>query len=169
MKSSLKTLTVMTVLVLSVGSDQMLKQVAKTFLQYSQPISFLNDLVRLQYAENRGIMLSIGSALSPAVRFWVFTVTVGLLLFGMLAYMLLNAEMDRMQTVAWSLIVSGGLGNLIDRVMRNGIVIDFVSIGIDVIRTAVFNLADVLVFAGVFLLLIHGRKKDGESSVEERS
>ena len=49
--------------------------------------------------------------------------------------------------------------NLIDRLLRNGAVIDFVSVGFDGIRTAVFNLADVLVFAGVFLLLIHGRRK----------
>ncbi len=149
------------VLVLSIGSDQILKHVAKTFLRYSPPVSFLNDFVRLQYAENRGIMLSIGATLSADVRFWIFTVAVGLLLMGMIAYVVWSKEMDRAQTIAWSLVVSGGLGNLVDRLLRSGAVIDFVSIGVSVIRTAVFNLADVLVFAGVFLLLIHGRKKGG--------
>lgn len=149
----------MTVLVLSIGCDQLLKQVAKTFLQFSPPISLLNDVVRLQYAENRGIMLSIGASLAPEMRFWIFTVALGLLLLAMLVYVLWRREMDRMQTVAWALIVSGGLGNLIDRITKDGAVIDFISIGFSVVRTAVFNLADTLVFAGVFLLLMHGMKK----------
>ena len=153
----------MTVLALSIGCDQLLKQVARTFLQYSPPISFLNDIARLQYAENRGIMLSIGASLSPEMRFWIFIVAVGLLLMAMLAYILWSPEMDRTQTVAWALIVSGGLGNLIDRITKNGAVIDFISIGFGVIRTAVFNLADALVFAGLFLLLIHRHRNNGSS------
>jgi signal peptidase II len=88
---------------------------------------------------------------------------------AMLAYVLLSREMDRMQTVAWALIVSGGLGNLIDRITRDGAVIDFISIGFGVVRTAVFNLADALVFAGVFLLLVHNRKKHKEIQIEERN
>jgi signal peptidase II len=158
MRSPSKIAAIVTVLALSIGCDQVLKGVARTFLQYSPPISFLNDFVRLQYAENKGIMLSIGASLSVEMRFWIFIVAVGLLLMAMLMYVLWSREMDCMQTVAWALIVSGGLGNLLDRITRGGAVIDFISIGFGVIRTAVFNLADVLVFAGAFLLLIHKRK-----------
>jgi len=163
MRSPSKIAAIVTVLTLSIGCDQLLKGVARAFLQYSPPISFLNDFVRLQYAENKGIMLSIGASLSPEMRFWIFIIAVGLLLMAMLTYVLWNREMDRMQTVAWALIVSGGLANLIDRVTRNGAVIDFISIGFGFIRTAVFNLADALVFAGVFLLLIHTHRNNGRS------
>ncbi len=170
MKTSQRITIITSVLVVAIGCDQLLKQIARSLLQFQLPISLLDDFVRLQYAENRGIMLSIGAALSPEVRFWIFTVVVGLLLIGMLVYAFLNRSLDRLQTVAWSLIVSGGLGNLIDRMFREGVVIDFVSIGFGVVRTAVFNLADVLVFAGVFLLLIHhgsGQEKPkGEHSEE---
>ncbi len=162
MKTSSRILTVLTVLVLSIGCDQLLKQVAGAFLRYSPPISIFNDFILLQYAENKGVMLSIGAALSPEARFWIFIVAVGLLLMALLVYILVSKELDRMQAVAWTLIVSGGFGNLIDRVMRHGVVIDFVSVGFSMIRTAVFNLADVLVFAGVFFLLIHGRKRRGD-------
>lgn len=161
MKPSSRILTVLTVLALSVGSDQLLKQVARTFLRYSPSISIFNDFILLQYAENRGVMLSIGAALSPEARFWIFIVAVGFLLLALLVYILVSKELDRMQAVAWTLIVSGGFGNLIDRMMRDGVVIDFVSVGFSMIRTAVFNLADLLVFVGVFLLLIHGKgRKD---------
>jgi signal peptidase II len=167
MKTSLKMMTLVTVLVLSIGCDQLVKQVARSFLQYSPPLSYFGDVVRLQYAENRGIMLSIGAMLSPDVRFWIFTVGVGLLLMAMLAYVLWSGEMERLQTIAWSLIVSGGFGNLIDRVIRDGVVIDYISIGLGVVRTAVFNLADVLVFAGVFLLLIYRKRKGGIGNAKE--
>jgi signal peptidase II len=165
MRSQSKIAAIVTVLALSIGCDQLLKGVARTFLQYTPPISFLKDFVRLQYAENKGIMLSIGASLSAEMRFWIFIVAVGLMLMAMLAYVFWSREMDRMLTVAWALIVSGGLGNLLDRITRDGAVIDFISIGFGVIRTAVFNLADALVFAGVFLLLIHRRKAGNSKSL----
>lgn len=161
MKLPSRIAAVSTVLALSIGSDQAAKHIARVLLHDRFPVSLLHDCVRFQYAENPGIMLSIGAALSPAARFWIFVVALGLLLISMLVYVLLSKELDRMQTVAWSLIVSGGLGNLVDRLTRNGVVIDYVSIGVGIVRTAVFNIADVLVFAGVFLLLVHGTRKDG--------
>lgn len=164
MKTSSRIATITSVLLLSIGCDRAFKQIARVYLQDSLPVSLLHDCIRLQYAENRGIMLSIGAALSPAARFWIFIVAVGLLLTVMLIYALWSKEMDRGQTMAWSLIVSGGLGNLLDRVMQNGVVVDYISIGVGVIRTAVFNLADLLVFAGVVLLLIHGTKKGGTAA-----
>lgn len=158
---------IITVLLISIGSDQVVKHVATAFLKDALPISFLSDFVRLQYAENRGIMLSIGATLSPAARFWIFVIVVGLLLVAMVAYLLWTRELDRTQVIAWSLIVSGGLGNLIDRITRDGVVIDYISVGLGIVRTAVFNLADLLVFVGVFLLLLHGRKKERMTEPKE--
>ena len=159
MKLSDKITSVTTILTVCIGSDQLLKQVAKSILEYSPPISFLDDVVRFQYAENRGMMLSIGATLPPGVRFWVFVIAVGVLLAGMLVYVLWKGDMERLQTVSWSLIVSGGFSNLIDRILRNGVVIDYVSVGFGDVRTAVFNLADVLVFVGVFVIVIQRRGK----------
>ena len=169
MKSSSRITRVVTVLILSIGSDQVLKELARAFLRFSAPISYLNDFIRMEYAENRGVMLSIGAALSPELRFWIFVVVVGLLLFGMLGYVLWNRAIDPMQTVAWSLLVSGGLGNLVDRVFRGGAVVDYVSVGIGMVRTAVFNLADLLVFTGVFILLIHKTKKNRSTELDKPS
>jgi signal peptidase II len=167
MKSYSKVARVATVLILSIGCDQVLKELARAFLRFSPPTSYLNDFIRMEYAENRGVMLSIGAALSQELRFWIFTVVVGLLLVGMLAYILWNREFDPTQTIAWSLLVSGGLGNLVDRVLRHGVVVDYVSVGIGMIRTAVFNLADVLVFVGVFILLIHKTRKNQPSELDK--
>jgi signal peptidase II len=169
MRRSTRVTTILAILVFSTVCDQILKLVARSTLQYSPAISFLDDFVRLVYAENRGIMLSVGATLSPEVRFWVFGVLVGLLLGSLLAYVLWNHEMGRTHTIAWTLIVSGGLGNLFDRLTKNGVVIDFVSIGFGVVRTAVFNLADLLVFAGVLLLLMHRHKDNADSQSQHEA
>lgn len=55
--------------------------------------------------------------------------------------------------LAYALLLAGGLGNLIDRVMYGGYVVDFINIGIGPLRTGVFNVADVVVVAGALLLL----------------
>jgi signal peptidase II len=154
-----KRATIAAILLISIGCDQLLKYVAGVHLRDSLPVSLLGDFVRLQYAENKGVMLSMGASLSPELRFWAFIVVVGVLLMGMLAYVIWSHEMGRMQVIAWTLVVSGGLGNLIDRLARDGVVIDYISIGVGVVRTAVFNLADALVFVGVALLLLQSRKK----------
>jgi len=154
MKSYQRTLLVVLVVLTSVGCDQTAKFVAKKALEFSLPISLLGDFVRLQYVENPGILLSIGSDLPEGVRFWLFSVVAGIGSFGIFAYVLLNPKLTPRQVVAWSLLCSGGLGNLIDRIFRDGIVIDFVSVGIGEFRTAVFNVADVAVFTGVALVIL---------------
>ena len=160
---------VVTILILSIGSDQILKELARALLRFSPSISYLNDFVRLEYAENRGVMLSIGAGLSPEVRFWIFTIAVGLLLMGMLVYIIWSRDIDPTQTTAWSLLVSGGLGNLLDRLLRGGVVVDYISIGVGPLRTAVFNLADALVFVGVFILLIHRTRKNQSPKTQKPS
>ncbi|MGC4095906.1 MAG: signal peptidase II [Nitrospira sp.] len=57
-------------------------------------------------------------------------------------------------TIAWILILSGGAGNLLDRVLHDGHVIDFMNLGIGSLRTGIFNVADVYITTGVLLLII---------------
>ena len=48
---------------------------------------------------------------------------------------------------------SGGISNMIDRVL-SGAVIDFMNIGIGNLRTGIFNVADMAIMAGLFLVVI---------------
>ena len=56
--------------------------------------------------------------------------------------------------MAFALVIGGGVGNLIDRIFNNGLVVDFIDFRI--IHFAIFNFADIcaVVGAGMLLLLV---------------
>lgn len=52
------------------------------------------------------------------------------------------------------LALGGAIGNLIDRVRFDGLVIDFMNLGIGPLRTGIFNVADVAISVGAVLLIL---------------
>jgi signal peptidase II len=150
---------VLVVLILSlcVGCDQTTKIVAKEYLALSQQISFVGDTFRFQYTENPGAFLSFGSTFSPELRFWVLTVVVSLILAGILVFVLFSKDLHITTIVALSLILGGGSSNLIDRWFHNGVVVDFMNIGLGEIRTGIFNFADVFIMVGFGLFVLMRR------------
>ena len=136
-----------------VGCDQATKAVAKVHLQGSDTRSFVGDTFRLQYAENKGAFLGMGASLPEGVRTAVFTFGVGAVLVGFFGYLLLVPGIPQSTTVALSLVVGGGLGNLIDRIVYGGYVVDFLNIGLGSLRTGIFNVADVSIMAGGIFLI----------------
>jgi signal peptidase II len=141
------------VLALCVGCDQAAKIVARVELSNSDPVSFMNGLVRFEYAENSGAFLSLGSRLPPQARFFFLVVMVGGLLSVGLGLTIFSDRLSLRQKAVLALAVGGGLGNLIDRV-ANGVVVDFMSLGIGNLRTGIFNLADVAIMAGMIGVLL---------------
>ncbi len=137
-----------------VGCDRVTKDMARERLEPGMRHALLGGVFRLQYEENRGGMLSLGSDLTPDARFWLFTVSVGTLLTMLLLYATFNPEMPWQDRAAISLVAGGGIGNLIDRLAYDGAVIDFLNVGIGGLRTAIFNLADVAVLLGATALVM---------------
>jgi len=139
-----------------VGCDQAAKLVARAELSHSDPISYLNGVVRFEYAENAGAFLSLGSRLPQQARFFFLVVMVGGLLTIGLGLTIFSDRLNLRQKAVLALAVGGGLGNLIDRI-ANGAVVDFMSLGIGNLRTGIFNLADVAIMVGmVGVLLLTG-------------
>jgi signal peptidase II len=136
----------------TVGCDQITKAVAKEILQFSEPLVFLKGTFWLIYSENSGAFMSLGSELSDGLRFFLFTVLVGIFL-SVAAIYLLRKTIDLWSTVAYALLIGGGIGNLIDR-MTNGQVVDFMHLGIGDIRTGIFNMADVFILSAVAILFV---------------
>lgn len=138
--------------------DQATKLVAIATLRDAPPIIFAGDLFRLQYAENKGAFLSLGANLSDGARFWLLTVF-NCAIIALMSYLLIFRRPPHAAvTLALACIVAGGVGNLIDRMFRGGIVVDFMNVGIGGLRSGIFNVADLAIVAGFLLFVAFGHR-----------
>lgn len=163
-----KTFLVLALLVATVGLDQITKVIARNQLEAQPPMTLFGGIVRLYYVENVGAFLGLGSGLSDPARFWLFIVIVGGFLIGLFLYTLLGGKLSLIEVIALSLILGGGLGNLIDRLLYD-YVIDFMVVGIGALRTGVFNVADVAITAGVGLLFWRSLRPPHRQELQTRS
>lgn len=163
-----KRFLIVTLLLATVGLDRITKVIARDRLESAPPISLFGGIVRLDYVENPGAFLGLGSGLSETTRFWIFSVLVGGFLVGLFLYVLINRRLSVIEVAAFSLILGGGLGNLIDRVLYD-YVIDFLVVGIGRLRTGVFNVADLAITAGVGLLFLRQVRSARRQELQSRS
>jgi len=148
------------IVLLVIVVDQVTKALARAWLALRPPLIFGEEIVtdglaRLTYFENPGAFLGLGADLPPVLRFWIFTVVAVLLLTGLVIYAWrASAQTSTLMLVGISLLVAGGLGNLIDRIVNDGRVVDFMLVGIGWLRTGVFNVADMALTAGVVISVV---------------
>jgi signal peptidase II len=139
----------------SIVLDQATKRIAMDSLRYRPPLSFLANMFRLEYSENPGAFLSLGSSLPDGVRFWLLNVGVAIALLSLFIYVVFYSSAGIKQSIGMILLVSGGLSNLLDRMFRtSGRVVDFMNMGIGDLRTGIFNVADMLIMLGVGLVVL---------------
>jgi signal peptidase II len=145
-----RALYILMILAGTVISDQVTKKIAQEYLQNSKTISFFHNLFVLTYAENTGGFLGMGATVNEEVRFWIFSVAVSLFLLAMFFYLIFSKTFSIRQTLMLAMVLGGGIGNLIDRLMYNGRVIDFMNFGIGPLRTGILNMADIYITFGRF-------------------
>jgi signal peptidase II len=153
----MKILLILLVFFPLVGCDRYTKVQAVSQLKGQEPLSFLNGFFSLTYHENTGGMLSLGADLSDELRVILFTFLVGVVLVGGLIYMLVK-PMDKYSFTVGLLILAGGFGNLYDRAVNHGRVVDFMLLQIGPVKTGVFNVADIAIMAGLFGFLFFSSK-----------
>ena len=128
--------------------DQLTKLLSVAFLKPLTTVPIIRDALHLTYVENRGAAFGM-----LAEHRWVFMVisTVTILAVAIALY---AGQVEGMRYgVCLAMIVSGGIGNMIDRIAL-GYVVDFIDFRL--INFAVFNGADafVCVGAGVMILFL---------------
>ena len=133
------------------GCDRVTKHLAVTTLAGSPSLSFLADTLRLDYHENPGAFLGVGSTWRPELRSGLFLIGNAFFLLAT-AVVAIRFRWSRLAKVGLLLFLSGGASNLIDR-LAFGSVIDFLNVGLGPFRTGIFNVADVAIMAGVAILL----------------
>lgn len=144
------------ILITVVAVDQWTKVLAVQYLAGKPAIVYLGGLFQLVYAENPGAFLGMGGGLSRGLRFVIFGLFV-LAGLSVLLWSLIKNKMTLVDLYAYSFILAGGIGNVIDRLTHdNGHVIDFMFMDFQIApfaRTGVFNVADVAIVIGFFIAL----------------
>ena len=157
MQSIRRFIVVMLTLSCCVGCDQASKSAARSLLHSGVTESLFSDSLRLQLMENPGSFLSLGASLPEQLRFTLFTAAVAVILVALVCAALFARRLNTLRFVALALVAGGGISNLIDRLLYDGRVTDFLNVGIGSLRTGIFNLADMAILAGALLLVLKGR------------
>lgn len=150
---TLRTLTIFSLLILNIGCDQVSKKMVRSRLDYYEQISLVNNYLTLTKVENSGAFLSLGSGLPHHPRTMLLTVLPLLVLMGALGYLIFKRSLSNLKAVGLCSIVGGGIGNIYDRILY-GSVTDFLHIDFVVFQTGIFNLADVSIMIGTFLIFM---------------
>ena len=132
----------------TVGCDQTTKHIARSKLEERGFIIFPGGFGEFRLAENPGSFLSLGDSLPNTVRITIFTIGAGIGLFGLLAYLVFGGRLNWLFFIGLGMICAGGMSNWIDRILRHGLVSDFIFICIGPFHTGVFNVADVVIMIG---------------------
>ncbi|MCX7883189.1 MAG: signal peptidase II [Brevinematales bacterium] len=156
------------VVLLALATDQLTKALAKAYLAPGEVFHVVGDIFVLLYAENEGAFLGLGASLPPVIRTWVLVIFPTLLLvvfvFGLF---LREKNPSLLHVLTMASIVGGGISNLLDRILYNGRVIDFMNFGIGpVFRTGILNVADLWITFGAIILILWGGKEHKASSKE---
>lgn len=135
-----------------VGVDQWIKYWAVHTLQEQGSIPFLHignvDIMNLTYLENSGAAFSSFSGMR-----WLLIILTALLMVLCAIVMIRYHKRSKFMCITLAMILAGGLGNLIDRIFRNGLVVDYFDVKL--FHFAVFNFADCCVVVGVFLMALY--------------
>jgi len=131
--------------------DQWTKLLVDSRFQLYESVPLIDNFLSLTYVRNKGAAFGILSDSAIRIPFFITVSTVALI--GILWYLRKINVDQKLQQWAMSLIFSGALGNLIDRI-RLGEVIDFIDAHWYLHHWPAFNVADSAITIGVALLLI---------------
>lgn len=159
----LQVITVMSIAVL-VSLDQIIKLLVIKYLEPIGSLPLIDGFIQLNYAENTGAAFGSFSDYT-----WILSVFTLAVIVAGLVWLLKGKVKFGVEYVCITLILAGGLGNLIDRISR-GFVVDYIEpLFIDF---AIFNFADILVTCSAVVLIIwmfYGIYKDVKKEKEKKN
>lgn len=147
-----------------VGIDQLTKWLAVNYVKPEGTINLISfgdkEWLNLTYQQNTGAAFSI---LRDKQLFLIILTSIVIL--GVIILMLTKRVKKPVYVWSFSLIIAGGIGNLIDRI-AHGYVVDFIDFRI--IKFAVFNFADICAVVGTIILVLFYFADEIKNSKEKK-
>ena len=132
--------------------DQLVKAYVVQNIALGEVKTWIPNFVSLTYLQNRGAAFSMLQD-----QQWFFTVITLVVMAGAIWYLHKHLDDSLWTVLGLMLIISGGLGNFIDRVSQ-GFVVDMFHLGF--VNFAIFNVADSYLTVGVIVLMIAMLKEE---------
>ena len=134
--------------ILIVIIDQITKFIVHKYMDLYDSVNVIPYFLNFTYIRNEGIAFGIYFE-GGKIFFIILPILITIYLF----YLLKNEEFqDNQSQIALYLIISGAIGNIIDRIFR-GYVVDFIDFHLNGMHWYVFNIADSSVTIGLIFLL----------------
>lgn len=129
--------------------DQIIKFVTERNMNLHDSFIVVSDFLRITYVQNYGAAFSILSGQK------IILIIITLLIISFLiAFVIKKQIRDLFYLISITMIISGGIGNLIDRIFR-GYVVDYFDVTFWPFNDfAIFNFADCLVVVGTVIFVI---------------
>ncbi|MCA9952486.1 MAG: signal peptidase II [Anaerolineales bacterium] len=131
-------------ILLAFFADRLSKWWAAAYLAAYGPTKF-NSFFTLQETYNKGVAFGLFQGIGSYVGWLTVGVVVGLLI-----YMIQLPAEQWLTRIGVAVLIGGALGNLVDRVFV-GEVLDFIETPF---RQGIFNIADVMIYLGMGLMLL---------------
>ena len=146
-KLSLKKYLLFTAIILvGIALDQITKLLAVKFLLPIDTVPIIKDVLHLTYVENSGAAFGM-----LADSRWVFMLISSIAILVMAFYLFAGYAQNLLYEISLSMLIAGGIGNMIDRTIL-GYVVDMIDFRL--INFAVFNGADSFVCVGAGILIL---------------
>lgn len=144
-----------------VGLDQYTKKLVTLFITDGKEINVIDGFFRFINTKN------YGAAFSILQNQRIFLITVPLIFsIACIVFIIINRKKSRLLLTSLTFILSGAIGNLIDRASL-GYVVDFLDFNFGSYHYPAFNIADSFVTIGAILLIIYFiffEKKNNENN-----
>lgn len=148
----IRTLLILLILISNVGCDQVTKNIIRDRIDYNEQIDLMGNFLTLTKVENSGAFLSIGDSLPQPAKILLLTVLPVILLGFVLVFSLMKKGTNDLTLLGICFITGGGIGNIYDRLVH-GSVTDFLHMDFGFFQTGIFNMADISIMTGFFIVL----------------
>jgi signal peptidase II len=162
-KRYIKIILILLIIIVNIGCDQVSKKIVRQTITPNENIHLFSNHITLTNVENTGAFLSIGNSLPMTMKNILLSllpfmaVTLGLL------YVLTKQNLPNPMLAGFCFVIGGGIGNIFDRSVY-GSVTDFLHIDFGIFQTGIFNMADLSIMVGVFIIFLQSFLKRKTSS-----